>query len=114
MLGSKLQPLFEGSAAALRALAAAAPEGYKLRDRALHVFSEAGRVHAFKEVCDTSAGDDRQRLQQLGALMDASHASCSKLFECSCPELEELVGVAKGAGAIGARLTGGYSNACRP
>jgi galactokinase len=38
--------------------------------------------------------------------MDASHASCAKLYECSCPELDALVKVAKGAGAIGSRLTG--------
>ena len=27
--------------------------------------------------------------------MDGSHASCAKLFECSCPELEDLVSAAK-------------------
>jgi galactokinase len=38
--------------------------------------------------------------------MDASHASCAGLYGCSCAELDTLVGVAKGAGALGARLTG--------
>jgi galactokinase/mevalonate kinase-like predicted kinase len=47
------------------------------------------------------------KLSQLGTLMDASHASCAGLYECSCPELDALVGVARGAGALGARLTGG-------
>lgn len=28
--------------------------GFKLHDRALHVYEEAARVHAFKEVCDVS------------------------------------------------------------
>ena len=33
--------------------------------------------------------------------MDSSHASCSKLFECSCPELEDLVAAAKVTGQSG-------------
>lgn len=53
---------------------------------------------------DKSLGPDA--LVRLGQLMDASHASCAKLYECSCSELDTLVGVAKGAGALGARLTG--------
>lgn len=38
--------------------------------------------------------------------MDASHASCRDLYECSCAELDELVAQARAAGALGARLTG--------
>lgn len=33
---------------------------------------------------------------------------CGCRYECSCAELDELVGVAKASGALGARLTGGY------
>jgi galactokinase len=51
-----------------------------------------------------AAGDDK--LSRLGGLMDASHASCAGLYECSCAELDALVGVARAAGALGARLTG--------
>jgi hypothetical protein len=53
---------------------------------------------------DRSEGADA--LGRLGKLMDQSHDSCARLYECSCPELDALVAVAKAAGAIGARLTG--------
>jgi len=48
----------------------------------------------------------RAKLQRLGQLMDASHASCAGLYQCSCEELDQLVAAAKAAGALGARLTG--------
>jgi len=62
--------------------------------------------HPTQHPQDPSLGDDA--LRRLGQLMDASHASCAQLYQCSCPELDALVKVAKGAGAIGSRLTGGW------
>jgi hypothetical protein len=91
---------------ALQAAAACAPQLH-LQQRALHVFSESQRVLHFKQVCEDSNLSDGAKLSRLGSLMDASHASCAGLYECSCPELDALVGVARGAGALGARLTGG-------
>lgn len=32
-----------------------------------------------------------EKLTKLGNLMTASHSSCRDLYDCSCPELEELV-----------------------
>ena len=44
--------------------------------------------------------------------MDESQASCRDLYQCSCPELDALVAVNKGAGAIGSRLTGAGWGGC--
>jgi galactokinase len=43
----------------------------------------------------------------IGRLLDASHASMRDDFEISTPELDTAVAAARGAGAIGARMTGG-------
>ena len=52
------------------------------------MYGEAARVLDFKRVCDEGADD---ALGKLGKLMDASHDSCSRLYECSCEELDTLV-----------------------
>ena len=44
--------------------------------------------------------------------MDASHASCRDDYDISCAELEELVTIARDAGALGARLTGAGFGGC--
>ncbi len=67
-------------------------EFFKLHDRAKHVYGEAARVLDFKRVCE-EGGDGS--LEKLGKLMDASHDSCSALYECSCEELDSLVELCK-------------------
>ncbi|KAI4344762.1 hypothetical protein L6164_011953 [Bauhinia variegata] len=84
---------------------------YKLHQRAAHVYSEARRVHAFKDIVSSNLSDE-EMLKKLGDLMNGSHHSCSILYECSCPELEELVNICRQNGAFGARLTGAGWGGC--
>ncbi|TYH29691.1 hypothetical protein ES288_A01G032600v1 [Gossypium darwinii] len=88
-----------------------AAKHFKLQQRAAHVFSEANRVHAFKETVESNLSEE-EKLKKLGDLMNDSHDSCSVLYECSCPELEELVKVCRNNGALGARLTGAGWGGC--
>ncbi|KAG8696383.1 galactokinase [Ceratobasidium sp. 394] len=76
-----------------------------------HVVEEALRVLEFRDVC-LHPPSDRSALQVLGEMMNASRTSCAAEFECSCAELDELVSVARGAGAVGSRLTGAGWGGC--
>lgn len=81
-------------------------EGFKLWQRYRHVTSEAQRVS------DAVAALKKSDIPGLGRLMNDSHASCRDDYEVSCPELEELVELARRHGALGARLTGAGFGGC--
>jgi galactokinase len=86
-----------------------------LYKRTRHVLSEALRVLEFREICLLNANSaiaSTQTLQHLGRLMNESQESCATLFECSCPELDELTRLAREAGAYGSRLTGAGWGGC--
>ncbi|KAF8150116.1 galactokinase gal [Crassisporium funariophilum] len=89
---------------------------FQLFKRAKHVFSEARRVLQFRRTCLESAklsdANDTAFFEKLGQLMNDSQSSCSQLFECSCPELDELTNLAREAGAFGSRLTGAGWGGC--
>ncbi len=69
--------------------------------RIRHVITENQRV------LDTVAVLREQGASAIGELLDASHRSMRDDFEISVPELDLAVETAVGAGALGARMTGG-------
>ena len=79
---------------------------FALLPRVRHVLSEGERVNRAEEAL--LAG----QALAFGQLMDASHQSCRDDYVVSCPELDELVAIAKEAGAVGARLTGAGFGGC--
>lgn len=95
-------------------------EKFKLQQRALHVFSEALRVLQFMDVLenpgshlDADSGSSTATFnKKLGDLMNETQESCSKMYECSCPELDELCVIARKAGSYGSRLTGAGWGGC--
>ncbi|KAM0746484.1 galactokinase [Meredithblackwellia eburnea MCA 4105] len=78
----------------------------KIWRRARHVLTEALRVYQFKALLESAPSDDAELLASLGKLMNESQASCRDDFECSCPEIDEVVDLALKNGALGSRLTG--------
>ncbi|XP_020085660.1 galactokinase-like isoform X2 [Ananas comosus] len=104
-----LTSILKNSATSLDVLKAA--KHFKLFQRASHVYSEAKRVYAFRDTVLAKLSDD-DKLSKLGDLMNESHHSCSVLYECSCPELEELVKTCRDNGGLGARLTGAGWGGC--
>jgi galactokinase len=83
-----------------RVEAAAAALGDPGLRRARHVVTENARV--LEAVALLRSG----RLDRLGPLLAASHASLRDDYEVSSPELDTAVEAAVAAGAVGARMTG--------
>ncbi|XP_023240085.1 N-acetylgalactosamine kinase-like [Centruroides sculpturatus] len=81
---------------------------FKLYQRAMHVYKEAHRVICFKTIAEKRSNV----LTDLGELMNESHASCRDMYECSHPQLDKLVKISIGAGALGSRLTGAGWGGC--
>ena len=73
----------------------------RLRPLVRHVVSENDRV--LSAVVLLRAG----RFAEIGPLLTASHESLRDDYQVSCPELDLAVDAALGAGALGARMTGG-------
>jgi galactokinase len=89
---------------------------FKLRQRALHVFTEALRVIQFLTLMErpvhTGASDTTAYNTELGELMNATQESCRELYECSCQEIDIICSTARIAGAYGSRLTGAGWGGC--
>jgi galactokinase len=89
-----------GLDAALAALEPHDSDGV-LRRRVRHVVTEIARTAEFADL--VRAG----RVTDIGGLMNASHASLRDDYEVSARELDLVADAAVGAGALGARMTGG-------
>lgn len=87
-------------------------DSFKLRQRALHVLEEAGRVLRFRDTLTSSEKLDKEKLVLLGELMNKTQDSCRDVYECSCPELDQICSISRRAGAYGARLTGAGWGGC--
>jgi galactokinase len=72
-----------------------------VRRRAKHIVTEIERVR------QTVALLREDRVEEVGALFDASHLSMRDDFEISAPELDVAVETAVAHGSLGARMTGG-------
>jgi galactokinase len=80
-------------------------EGVPLR-RARHVVTEDARVLATVEALHAG------RIADVGPLLSASHASMRDDFEITVPRVDLIAATAEGAGALGARMTGGGFGGC--
>ncbi|KAK1831799.1 ribosomal protein S5 domain 2-type protein [Podospora conica] len=90
-------------------------KGFKLRDRALHVWSEAQRVVSFMELLKNPPADHEEEKYnaELGKLLLESQDSCRDSFDCSVSEIDQLVQLGReGGGSYGGRLTGAGWGGC--
>ncbi|KAL7266482.1 galactokinase [Rhizina undulata] len=89
-------------------------EKFKLQSRALHVFLEARRVAEFTSLLTAPHHnyETADIVHHLGLLMNESQDSCRDLYDCSCPELDELCNLARASGSYGSRLTGAGWGGC--
>jgi galactokinase len=87
-------------------------EKFMLRQRAMHVFSEALRVITFQKLLSSPPAEGKELIKALGDLMNETQTSCRDVYDCSCPELDELCDLARSAGASGSRLTGAGWGGC--
>lgn len=85
---------------------------FMLRQRALHVFTEALRVIMFRQLLSSPPANGQELLTSLGDLMNETQTSCREVYDCSCPELDELCDLARSAGSCGSRLTGAGWGGC--
>lgn len=110
-LGYKISELFDEEDSATKKVLSTF-DTFKLYSRAMHVYKEKQRVYDFAQICADTRYNSDKTMKLLGSLMNMSHESCAHLYECSSPELDELVQIARDHGALGSRLTGAGWGGC--
>lgn len=81
----------------------------QLYKRLKHAYSESHRVYEYRGLLEKAAKSSEQDAelgQKLGNLMNDSQVSCRDLYECSCPEIDEVCELARKAGSLGSRVSG--------
>lgn len=106
LLGIAIETAIGPNASLKQALDTNRENGFKLQQRAKHVASEVNRTRTFISAAATND------VASLAGAMDESHQSLRSLYECSCPELDQLVTALREGGARGARLTGAGWGGC--
>ena len=81
-------------------------EDEELQRYVRHVVTEDARVLAVAELLEEG------RLVEIGPALTASHASMRDDFQITVPEVDAAVEALLGAGALGARMTGGGFGGC--
>ncbi|CAD6584398.1 MAG: galactokinase [Cyphobasidiales sp. Tagirdzhanova-0007] len=87
-------------------------KGLKLYKRAKHAYSEARRVYQYRGLLEGAERSDTGLAEKLGNLMNDSQTSCRDLFECSCPEIDEVCRIARASGSLGSRVSGAGWGGC--
>jgi N-acetylgalactosamine kinase len=75
-------------------------DGYKIKGRFRHVYSECRRVERMIESMQSAD------IREMGQLLTDSHNSLSKDYEVSTPEVDSMVNKLKSLGVPGVRLMG--------
>lgn len=105
--GAQEEPRFLCDASWEDLVASSIPEGSTLFKRARHVLTDTART------LEARGALEGGKLDELGALMFASHESLRTDFEVSCDELDAIVDdAARVDGVLGARLTGAGFGGC--
>ena len=79
---------------------------FKVGKRMNHVFSEAVRVECFEQVLNNESMNDKEKVYELGSILNEGQKSLQTYFETSCDEVDELINFCQRNGAIGSRMTG--------
>jgi len=75
--------------------------------------SSTQKSHSKRTAAEAAENNNSNQVKALGDLMCQSHDSCSKLYDCSSPQVDRLQQICMQApGALGARMTGAGWGGC--
>ena len=88
-------------------------QSLELYKRCRYILTETQRTFAIKKLCLDQSIDDETKMVELGKLLDDGQRSSLEEYDCSGPELEEIMSMGREAGAYGGKLSGaGWGGSC--